>query len=505
MITKMRHEEPLTWITRGVALTIILVGMALRIGQYLANRSLWLDEALLAQNIANRSLAGLTQPLDHDQGAPVGFLFVQKLTVQALGNEDYILRLIPLAAGVLSLYLVYKVAGYYTTGTAILVALALFAISGPLVYYASEVKQYSSDVAICLLLLLVAAGCFEADGAPKHYVALGVAGALALWFSHPALFVVAGIGLSLALYLLARRDWRMLSWLGGVFVAWSASFVALYVFSLRALAANDTLIRYWGSSFMPMPPWRDPAWLPDAFLNMLEDPAGLSAVSIAMVAFFLGCLSLLLRRWPIAFALILPFALVLLASGLRKYPFSGRLMLFIVPLAFLLIADGIERTRMILLRINPWVSFGAWLILAAALLSAPAAHALQNLRQPQLREHIKPVVSYIAQHKLDEDSIYVYYGAEFLFRYYAPRYGFQEDDYSVGVASRQDPDQYAQELNELSGRGRTWFVFSHVYDWEMIDEEAFFLEQLDRLGTRLDEVKAPGASAYLYDLTAEGQ
>ena len=502
MLGNMSAERRVFGIIQVGILVVLAFGLTLRIAQYVAGRSLWMDEAMLALNIADRSFVELAQPLDYDQGAPVGFLLIQKLILQALGNKDYVLRLFPLLAGFLSLYLIYRVADRYTSGVAVMAASVFFAVSSPLVYYASEAKQYSSDVAICLLLLLVAAGCLSTEGSPKHFAALAITGTLALWFSHPALFVMAGIGPALALHRLVRRDWRRLSWIGVVFLAWLISLAAIYLLSLRFLIANHTLIEYWNSSFMPMPPWQELAWFPDAFLTMLKDPVGLSAVSVALLALLVGCFSLLWRNWVTGLALILPFLITLLASGLRAYPFGGRLLLFLAPLVFLLIAEGLERMRLIFARANSWVSLGAWLIPALLLAYAPAVAALENLARPNMGEHIKPVMSYVAHQKLEGDEIYVYYGAEFSFRYYARHYGFSEDDYVVGTISREDPDIYIQELNGLAGHGRTWFVFTHVYNWGRIDEEVLFLEHLDELGTRLDEFRAPGASAFLYDLEA---
>lgn len=63
---------------------VIVVGMALSVAQFVANRSLWHDEACLALNIVNRSFLDLTQPLDYAQGAPLGFLMPEKLAVQVL-------------------------------------------------------------------------------------------------------------------------------------------------------------------------------------------------------------------------------------------------------------------------------------------------------------------------------------------------------------------------------------------------------------------------------------
>ena len=45
-------------------------GLCLRVRQYAANRSLGLDEAMLALNIVNRSVIELTHPLAHHQPTP---------------------------------------------------------------------------------------------------------------------------------------------------------------------------------------------------------------------------------------------------------------------------------------------------------------------------------------------------------------------------------------------------------------------------------------------------
>jgi len=114
---------------RTVVIISLLFGFALRMRQYLFNRSIWLDEASLANNIIGRSFAGLTQTLDFGQGAPIGFLFIQKLMVTLFGGHDYILRLFPLIAGVVSLYLFYQVVRATTAGFGQVLATCLFSIS----------------------------------------------------------------------------------------------------------------------------------------------------------------------------------------------------------------------------------------------------------------------------------------------------------------------------------------------------------------------------------------
>ena len=100
-----------------------------------------------------RSYAGLTSPLDYNQGAPIGFLLLVKASTELFGRSEYALRLVPFIFGIVSVLLFYRVARDFIVPSAVPLAVALFAILPPLVYYSSEVKQYSGDVMATLLLL----------------------------------------------------------------------------------------------------------------------------------------------------------------------------------------------------------------------------------------------------------------------------------------------------------------------------------------------------------------
>src|ERR1700738_3007458 len=102
-----RWQSQLRWtpLTVRAAWVAILVGAWLRSWRYLANRSLWTDEAALALNIVKRSFLGLTPPLLYDQRAPIGFLIAEKIAVTLFGNTEFSLRLVPQLAGLLSLIL----------------------------------------------------------------------------------------------------------------------------------------------------------------------------------------------------------------------------------------------------------------------------------------------------------------------------------------------------------------------------------------------------------------
>ena len=83
----LAERARLNWIWIATAMSVA-VGAILRIRQYLAGRSLWIDEAMLALNILNRSYEGLFKKLDYYQGAPIGFLLIQKAVTNFIGEGD---------------------------------------------------------------------------------------------------------------------------------------------------------------------------------------------------------------------------------------------------------------------------------------------------------------------------------------------------------------------------------------------------------------------------------
>src|SRR5690349_1669120 len=86
-----------------VLTALVVIGIALRLWQYLAGTSLWLDEVMLSRNIVELPFGALlTQPLALDQVAPRGFLLVEKLVVLAFGPGELALRAFPAVCGLLT-------------------------------------------------------------------------------------------------------------------------------------------------------------------------------------------------------------------------------------------------------------------------------------------------------------------------------------------------------------------------------------------------------------------
>ena len=541
---------------KAALLALILFGVGLRLRQYFAFRSLWLDEAMLALNIVGRSFVGLLQPLDDNQGAPVGFLLAEKLVVTLLGNNELTLRLIPLLAGCASLLLYALVLRQGLGKIGAFTALTLFAAGAPLVYYASEVKQYSSDVFIALLLLWLAAENLRTDktknlnhealralttkdttplknagqastkeniksfsACPRSLgvvvlcelrgkkVFLALAGVLSVWFSHPALFVLAGVGATLLLHHAVQKEYQRLKETLVMIAIWAASFGALYFVNLRGLAANPFLFDYWSEYFMPLPPWADLAWFPTTLKNVLQNPVGLDVFWLIPASLMLvGLITLMQRnRWFGAF-LILTLTATLTVSGLGKYPFAGRMILFTAPIFLALVGAGVDALAGWFHRPR-WLGIFIAVIMGAFLIYQPLLTAAQNFVSPKYAEHIHPSMVYLQANHKPGDALYVYYWTVPAFRYYAPFYGFSENDFIAGNNYEKNPSGLLAEIDRYKGQKRFWILFSHIYEKGDYNEKDALLAHLNQIGTQKREFHRPGASVYLYlyDLTKGGE
>jgi hypothetical protein len=490
-----------------VAWCIIVFGITLRTAQYLFKASLHIDEGSLALNIINRSFAGLLQPLDSEQAAPVGFLFLEKLALLAFGDSEYSLRLFPFLFSIASLFLFYEAARKCLQEWTATIALAFFAVSSYVIYYAAQIKQYSSDVAITLVIIVVAFNIEARELTARRAVLFAGLGALAVWLSHPSVLVLAGVGGALALAALRRKDWRRFWMLAGVYTVWLLSFAAFYLISLRNLSGDQTLETSWArkGAFMPLPPrsLADLKWIPIALIKMFSNPFGFPFPILLLVLFLIGCFWLFVKNKTHLLTLIGPIAFTLLASGLHKYPFGRRLLLFLIPPVLLVVGAGAEY---IIEKKRPYsVLIGG--VIVALLLFQPVGGATRNMLHPRAAQDIRPVLEYVRDRRQPGDVFYVYHHQREPFLYYAKKYGFDESECVLGIDARHKKNRranweaYESDLDRLRGYRRVWLLFSHVRKIKGVSEEEFMTQYLDGLGVRVERFGRSGASAYLYDLS----
>jgi hypothetical protein len=185
---------------------------------------------------------------------------------------------------------------------------------------------------------------------PRQFMALGVFGLIAPWFSFPVVFVLAGVGLHLIVTEAIRKDYRRAGLAVGMSLLWLLSFGACFLLSRSILSKRDFIWVWWNFAFLPLPPrsMSDVSLVAEAMANVFINPASvLTPLSLpytallASVLALIGCVSLG-RRWPGGlFIVISPLLLALAASAFHQYPFHGRLVLYLVPTYLLLLAEGV--------------------------------------------------------------------------------------------------------------------------------------------------------------------
>jgi hypothetical protein len=336
-----------TWI-------LLSAGVFLRVIEYADNRALYFDEELLQRNLVGIAFYDFRTPLSDGQLAPPGFIALERLLILLPLPFPPAARLLPFFCSIASMFLMRSVARRYLTAAAVPIAVGFFALTDWMLYYSVEIKQYSSDVMLTLSILLLAAG----SAATRHnaiattrreLVLLTIFGAIGVWFSHPLALVLAGVGTFLILKAAALKDFSRALAFVAMSLFWALSFVVCYRISIGLISDGWALERWWAFAFLPFPP-RSLAELKQIFLqsiNLLNSPSGvltplgvIPSVSISLGLFLLGAWSLA-RRWKGGLILLVsPILVALVASMLHRYPFHGRLLLFLVPSVHLLVAEG---------------------------------------------------------------------------------------------------------------------------------------------------------------------
>lgn len=481
----------------------LLLGVVVRLVQYLSNRSLWGDEVNVALNIVNRSYLELLKPLDHNQAAPPGFLWIEKTAVQLFGNSEYALRLFPFVAGIIALLAFYKLANTYASKFAVPIAITLFACLKYTVYYTTEVKQYSSDVMIALLLCLLLLPLRHKLLNLKQLVGLSLLGAVFIWISHPTVFVMAGIEVGYFLTAANKQRLKLLVNRLPMYLTWLLSFASLYFLTVRGTLENDTLTSAWDARFPDS--IFDVVWLLDTFGRFFYNPLGFLGFTdgVAIFAFIVGCVACYRRSRMTLLGITAPMIATLIASYLYQYPFRERLVLFLAPLGILIIAEGIA-----FLLTRPRQHKFFWILgilVGSILLIPPILQTGKLIVQPEKIEEIRPVIAYVKAQQQPDDRLYVYPSAENQFAYYAPKFGYAPTDYVIGVnsitagkgknrqISAKELKQFRREIRQFKDEARVWFLFSHLTQAE--EESAAASVQL--LGQQLDAFRQPGASVYL--------
>ena len=486
----------------------LAAGFALRLIGYARVRSIWLDESWLAANIISRDFAGLLRPLDSYQGAPLGFLLAEKLSTMALGQNEPALRLLPMVASLAALVLLARIGGRLGAGVGPIVV-ALGALAPGLIYYANEGKQYSLDVTATLLMIDAGLGCWQAGLSARRAAGLGLLGAGVLWFSHPSVFAMAGVGATLMVGFALRGRRRESALATAAAATWMASFAGEYAIQLRELSRNSYLSDYWSLGHLALPPrsfrdvsryftlWFNSFGVP--FEDYSEELFGRRMAPLVFVLWTAGVGVLAAgRRWASLAILATPLAIAVGMAMASKYPLSGRMILFLSGPTLLTIAVGLGGLSRSLSRGDRWAGLAVVLAVLFLLIEHESRVSLKQERSAGIRS----VLTRIARDRRDGDLLVLSWSTDPPWAFYRKTGlipGLDRVEVAPFWISEKNAATLARPGGALKGRERTWVITDLHETFRKFVPKDVIYHALDASARRIETVESGGCTAVLYD------
>lgn len=420
----------------------------------------WLDEAWVADSVREplSSLRHLTS------STPIGFSLLLRL-VPPIGPAER-LRLVPLAFAVLLGPLGWWLgreldrdcrATAYATG----VAAAIL----PAGLLRHDLKQYTADAAVALLLVLLGARA-ERLRTRRALLALGGTACAAAFFSHTTVLVAAAVFGGLTLANAARRDWRATAETAVVGTATGAWLGAVYL-AFAHHAQTPALTEYWRAYYVPA--HGAPRFVADRATAMLGY-VGVGPALVAAALLVAGTV-LLARAGRTATALVLPLLtlVVLAAARARVYPlWDERTGLFYFALGTMVAVYAVGRVATVVRPACVPLAVGAVLL---------CWHAVPNARSDVPFENARGFARRIERQASPDDAILVHADAGYAWAFYwhADRATFVPDDSrAVGFAAAYPgsrrigivtADDVGLAIDDAFARGApaVWLVLVHTH------------------------------------------
>ena len=348
MSTEMRDraKQQGNWDRRWTCLAVALVaaGVILRLVVWWHQKALWLDELALVRSIEPLGTGQLAQPLGApwglNQSAPVGHVAMLWLVIKGLGVSELTLRAGALLAGLGALLMARPLLRRFAGAPGAIFGLAVFALSGGIVYYASDTKQYSTELLVSTLVMLLGVRALEKP-CWRRWGALLAAGALGQFLSLPVLFTLAGVYAALAWDWIVTPRPRQRHYtlaLGVMAATWLAVFAVNWWLVLGFYSSASGIRVFWTDSYLPWPVSAGAARvyferfneLHRSLFHLAQPWPRLMLGLVAAVGVILAAARFVRERRPALLMLLVPLGGVLLAGVLKIYPISSRLLYFAV-------------------------------------------------------------------------------------------------------------------------------------------------------------------------------
>ena len=449
--------------------------------RYMLTHPYSLDEAWVADSLR----APLSDLPRLAGSSPLGWAFLLRLVPGFFGEHRA--RLVPLLFTALLCPLAYALGRELDRdGRVTRWAMAFAAAVLPPAMLRHDLKQYTADAFVAVLLVLLAARA-ERLATREAFGAFAAAASLGLLVSHTAAFTGAALLAGLLAAFASRRAWRACAEVG-VAAAFFGVAVLFDYLVLARRAMTPALREYWEDFFVP---GSGGAAFVGRRAGQAAEVIGLGPLAVVVLLLLLGVAALWLRGHR-AVAVGVPVLVggTLVASMLRLYPlWERRTSLYLFAVVVLVVTYGVVAAAAFVEWPRPWLA-----VVPVVLFGAVLWNAAIDLRTGLHDGDTRYLARLVAERRAPGDLVLVDQRLAYGWAYYWPdRPRFREDAVSaagfvpyypghlgvrvVGDSALPSGPASLRAVVDESPTGTVWVVLS------LAARERSYLAEARRLGT----------------------
>lgn len=428
-----------------------------------ANRSLWVDEAMLAVSFSQRTLIEFFTKgeFEYLQSAPLGWLVITKIISQIFGYQEYILRSVSFFSFIAIISLLVFIQGYFYKSKFPFAVAAIFSSMSISLRYSNMFKQYEFEALIALVVFI----CYMFYEREKvGYKMLSFLWIILILCSQSACFVVGGLILSEFLFSIFKRDKEKIKNIFVVGTVILGSFLAYYFLFVSKMTSVKSMQAFWSFRFFPLFPKSkediDKVWFLTQGVIFKEFSYTLETLFI----FISGLLYFIYKKEKEFIGICLCFLLMLIASNFEFYPLDGRLLLFLYPLILLCCVVFIEKIIKETLAEKIFVS----LFLLFILFNNNNSKYFQNKENIYMKgEETRFLINYLRNNIKKDEKVYFYKDAVPGYRYQKRRNKLRlgklirKDNVILGSLYFMGNVDYNKEIEKILQHNKIYIALSH--------------------------------------------
>lgn len=436
-----------------LAILIVLLAVVVRSFAFGLNNIFEDDETRFLLQIMDINFLSCFLPLGGGQSAPVVFVLIEKILLHISNSSELILKSISYLASIISIFFFYKLSDkFFDRKYSILVALFLFAVNYRLVFFSSIVKPYSIDILIGVLCIYYLSDITISKLSNKKLVALGITLCTLPFISLTSLFFIGALFLKNIVYDFKNSKKTFISILPFILI-----FVIYYIFNLGPSKADLDLNfpNYWQDGFIT---FKNIIIILVNEFRYIFSPN--TVVLFELIIFFIGFYYCAKRKDEITQYVSFVLFLAIVASILHLYPISGRVSLYLIPIAILISTKAIDSLN--------FKKVSTYFILFFTIIGFIAYNPfyIKTLFEKQSYVRYSPkVLLFDLKEKYNNkiDTIIVNGASASGFAFYSKKYDFApKRAYEIPSQKEGNKDELIKYLNSLPS-GRYWFYLINDY------------------------------------------